>query len=88
MAPPPIWTADPLDRTLEDIVRRLFILIPVLLIGGVPGLWLRTPDRIQVMEMVWVSIGQPDWKGRAIAVAVFGAIVFVLSARLLKSGPL
>jgi len=60
----------------------------VVLVLVLVALWVFAPDAASLIAHVWRLLGRPAIWGRLEALAIFAALVFFLSVRLLKSGPL
>ncbi len=67
--------------------NAITILFLLLFIGSIIC-WIFFAPHLPFFENIWRSFGKPETGERAIGLVIMGFIIFVLSARLLKSGPI
>ena len=50
--------------------------------------WILMPGDFPFIARIWILVGKPDILQRLMYFGIFVVVVFVLSIRLLKSGPI
>jgi uncharacterized membrane protein len=73
---------------VENNMRNIITVLVILLVLCILFLWLFFPRLFPFLANIWSLLGKPEFLGRLSYLAGFIVFIFILSARLLKRGPL
>ncbi len=69
------------------VKNAAIVIFLLFFIGSIIG-WIFFAPHLLVLQNIWRSLGKPEAGERAVSILIMAFIIFALSARLLKSGPI